>query len=137
MSTPAVTIAPEASIVAAARALDRRHVGHLVVAHPDGTVAGIISPRDLLKVYLRSDDEIRAEIVDDVIAGYLGCDPALVDVAVTDGNVALRGQVEHKSMVPLAARMTRAVDGVVSVTAELDYAVDDSRRPMASELDAP
>ena len=108
-----------------------------MVAHPDGTVAGIISPRDLLKVYLRSDDEIRAEIVDDVIAGYLGCDPALVDVAVTDGNVALRGQVEHKSMVPLAARMTRAVDGVVSVTAELDYAVDDSRRPMASELDAP
>jgi len=137
MSLPVVTIAPEASVVAAARALDRGHVGHLVVTHPDGTIAGIISPRDLLKVYLRPDEEIRAEIVDDVLTKYCGTDPSWVDVKVSEGVVTMRGQVDHKSMVPLAARMARAVDGVVSVVAKLDYRVDDSHRPLASELDAP
>jgi len=71
----------------------------------------------------------------DIITKYLGTDPARVDVTVTDGVVTLHGEVEHKSMVPLATRLTRAVDGVVDVVANLSYAVDDSHLPTASELD--
>ena len=135
MSSPTVTIPPEASIVAAARLFDRRHVAHLVVAEADGTLVGIVTPRDLLKVYLRTDDDIRSEILGEVITNYLGCDPDRAQVTVTDGTVTLRGEVEHKSMVPLAARMARAVDGVVEVVNELAYAVDDSRLPTAADLD--
>lgn len=137
MSSPAVTITPDASVVAAARAFDRQHVSHLVVIGADGALEGILTPRDLLKVYLRTDDDIRGEILGEVIAQYLGCDPDRAQVTVTDGIVTLRGEVERKSMIPLAARMARSVDGVVDVVNELAYAIDDSRLPTAADLDEP
>ncbi len=135
MSSPAITISPAASIVAAARTFDVAHVSHLVVTESDGTLAGIVTPLDLLKVYLRTDDEIRHEIVEEVITSYLGCDPRRAEITVTDGIVTLRGEVEHKSMVPLAARLARSVDGVVDVVNHLAYAVDDTHLPTAAELD--
>ena len=112
------------------------HVSHLVVTEADGTLAGIVTPRDLLKVYLRTDDDIRSEILGEVTK-YLGSDPDRAEVAVLDGIVTLRGEVERKSMVPLAARMTRSVDGVVHVVNQLAYAIDDSHQPMAADLDEP
>jgi len=135
MNSPAITISPDVSIVAAARAFDRAHVSHLVVTESDGALAGIVTPLDLLKVYLRTDDEIRDEILYEVIADYLGCDPGRAEVTVTDGIVTLRGEVERKSMVPVAARMARFVDGVVDVVNHLAYAVDDTHLPTAAELD--
>jgi CBS domain-containing protein len=128
MTSPPVTITPEASIVAAARALDRHHVRRLVVTSADGWLAGIVTPSDLLRVYLRSDEEIRAEILQQVI-GYLGTDPGLVKVAVREGVVTLAGRVETKSMIALAVRLSRGVDGVVDVVEQLGYAVDDTRVP--------
>jgi CBS domain-containing protein len=135
MSSPAITISPDASIVAAARAFDRAHVSHLVVTEADGTLAGIVTPLDLLRVYLRTDREIQHEILNEVITSYLGCDPGRAEVAVADGMVTLRGEVERKSMVQLAARMARSVDGVVDVVNQLAYAVDDTHLPTAVELD--
>ncbi len=135
MSSPAITISSGASIVMAARAFDRAHVSHLVVTEADGTLAGMLTPLDLLKVYLRTDGEIRDEILDEVITNYLGCDPGRAEVTVTDGIVTLRGEVERKSMVPLAARMARSVDGVVDVVNHLAYAIDDTHLPTAAELD--
>jgi len=134
MTSPPVTIGQDASIVEAARELDRHHVRHLVVTDADGRLAGIVTPRDLLKVYLRSDDEIRDEIVRDVITHYLGTDPGRVKVTVADGAVTMSGEVEHKSMVGLAVKMARAVDGVIDVAAQLAYAIDDDHIPPA--LDA-
>jgi CBS domain-containing protein len=110
-------------------------VSHLVVTEADGTLAGIVTPRDLLKVYLRADDDIRSEILGGVITKYLGCDPGRAEVAVTDGIETLRGEVERKSMVPLAAQMARSVDGVVDVVNKLAYAIDDSHLPTAADLD--
>ena len=135
MSSPAITISSGASIVTAARAFDRAHVSHLVVTEADGTLAGIVTPLDLLKVYLRTDGEIRDEILDEVITNYLGCDPGRAEVTVTNGIVTLRGEVERKSMVPMAVHMARSVDGVVDVVNHLAYAVDDARLPTAAELD--
>jgi CBS-domain-containing membrane protein len=135
MSSPVVTISPDASVVEAARVMDRHRVGHLVVAGKDGPPVGIVSPRDLLKVYLRTNEDMRREIVTDIITSYLGTDPERVEVVVKDGIVTLHGEVEHKSMIPLATRLTRAVDGVVDVVADLSYAVDDSHLPTASGPD--
>ena len=128
MTSPPVTITSEASIVAAARALDRHRVRRLVVTSADGWLAGIVTPSDLLRVYLRSDEEIRAEILQDVI-GCLGTNPSLVKLAVREGVVTLAGRVEAKSMIDLAVRMSRSVDGVVDVVEQLGYAVDDTHVP--------
>ena len=129
MTSPAVTISQDASVVEAARALDRHRVRRLVVLADDGGLVGIITPIDLLKVYLRSDQEIRDEIVHDVIIHYLGTDPLRVKVAVADGIVTLGGEVEKKSMMAIAVRMARAVDGAVDVEAQLSYQIDDDRVP--------
>jgi hypothetical protein len=48
--------------------------------------------------------------------------------------VALDGGVEHKSMIPVAIRMTRTVDGVVDVVDRLTFAIDDTHRPAAANL---
>jgi BON domain len=71
----------------------------------------------------------------EVITNYLGCDPGRAEVTVADGIVTLRGEVERKSMVPVAARMARFVDGVVDVVNHLAYTVDDTHLPTAAELD--
>jgi CBS domain-containing protein len=133
MTSPSVTIAPDAGIVAAARALGRHHVGRLVVITTDGWLAGIVTPSDLLKVYLRPDAEIREEILRKIIAGYLGCDPARAKVAVSEGVVTLAGYVEKKSMIRLAVGMSRAVDGVVDVIDHLGYTDDDTHATQAPE----
>jgi CBS domain-containing protein len=110
MSSPAVTVAPDATIVTAAQLMDRHRIKQLVVVGADGILAGIVTPRDLLRVYLRSADEIRAEIVGEVLTSFR-TNPALVKVTVADGVVTLDGEMGKRSMIPLAVRMAHAVDG--------------------------
>ena len=61
MTAPAITIHPDATIPAAARLLNDRHIRRLPVVHPDGVLIGIVSRSDLLSVFLRPDDEIAEE----------------------------------------------------------------------------
>lgn len=129
MSSPAITVAPDASVVAAARLLDRHHIRRLLVVGADERLVGIVTPHDLLRVYLRSGEEIRDEIVNDILVHYLATNPALVTVTVTDGVVTLAGELEKKSMIPIAIGMAQAVDGVVDVVGQLSFAVDDAHRP--------
>jgi len=126
MSAPAITITPDASVVAAARLLDRHHIKRLPVVTADERLVGIVTPHDLLRVYLRSDEDIRDEIVTDILVHYLATNPALAKVTVTDGVVTLAGELEKKSMIPIATRMTRAVDGVIDVAGQLRFVVDDT-----------
>jgi CBS domain-containing protein len=95
---------------------------------------GMVSPRDLLRVFLRPDAEIRAEIISGVLTGYLGTNPALVHVDVTDGVVRLAGELELKSMLSLVMPMIRDVDGVIDVEGQLSYAIDDTRLPAAADI---
>jgi CBS-domain-containing membrane protein len=100
----------------------------------DGRLIGIITRSDLLTVYLRPGNEIQAEIFREVITGYLGTNPDLVKVAVADGVVTLDGEVEKKSMIRLAVKMARSVDGVVDVVDKLSYAIDDTHVPPVPTL---
>jgi CBS domain-containing protein len=68
----------------AARLMDRYLVRCLLVVDEGGKLLGVVSPRDLLRVFPRPDHEIRTEIIDDVLAGYLGTSPALVQADVAD-----------------------------------------------------
>lgn len=129
MSAPAVTIGPDESVVAAARLMEQHKIKRLVVTGPDGRVLGIVGRADLMQVFLRTDAEIRHEIINEVITDLVGTSPARVRVSVTKGMVTLAGEVEWKSMIPFAERMARSVDGVVDVTSALTYAADDTRLP--------
>jgi CBS domain-containing protein len=50
MTSPAITIHPDATIPAAARLMNQHHVKRLPVVGPDGSLIGIVSRRDLLSV---------------------------------------------------------------------------------------
>jgi osmotically-inducible protein OsmY len=92
-----------------------------------------VTARDLLRVFLRPDAAIKAEISRDVLSRYLGTNPALVQVDVTDGVVRMTGELERKSMLAAALRAVRAVDGVIDVDSQLGYAIDDIRPPHGSD----
>ena len=115
------------SVAEAARLMDRHQSRFLLVTGEDGKLLGVVTARDLLRVFLRTDAAIKAEISRDVLSDYLGTNPVLVQVDVTDGVVRLTGELERKSMLDAVLPAVRAVDGVIDVTAQLDYAIDDSR----------
>ena len=123
-TAPAGTSVPEA-----ARLMDRHETRFLLVTSEDGKLLGVVTARDLLRVFLRPDVAIKTQISRDVLSRYLATDPALVQVDVTDGVVRLAGELERKSMLPAMLRAVRAVDGVVDVESQLGYAIDDITLP--------
>jgi CBS domain-containing protein len=133
MTSPAVVISADATIVEAARRLDEYSVKRLPVVDAGGRLVGIVAPRDILKVFLRPDAEIRQEIVDSVFVGHLHANPALVDVDVREGVAFLSGEVQASSQIPVAVRMAAEVDGVVAVRDRLTAAVDDRRLPRTAD----
>jgi len=126
MSVAPATVRPDATVAEAARLMDRHDVSCLPVTDESGRLLGVVGPRNLLRVFLRPDEEIKAEIINDVLVGYFGTNPALVQVEVTDGVVRLAGEVERKTMLGLVWAAVRAVDGVIDVDGELSYAIDDT-----------
>ena len=80
MTRHPATVRAGATVAEAARLMDRHQVRCLLVVDEGGKLLGVVSPRDLLRVFLRPDDEIRTEILGDVLAGYLGTNPAMVQV---------------------------------------------------------
>ena len=66
MHTDPVTVRPGASVAEAARLMDGHDATCLPVTDEDGKLLGVVGPRNLLQVFLRADDEIRAEITEGV-----------------------------------------------------------------------
>src|SRR6516162_9649442 len=58
MTTPAITIGPDATIPAAARLMNTHRIRRLPVVDEDGKLIGVVSRRDLLSVFLRPDGDI-------------------------------------------------------------------------------
>lgn len=126
MSGPAITVPDTATVPEAARLLDDHHISQLPVVDESGHLVGILARSDVLRVFLRRDDDIRGEVIREVIGHALWQDPADVTVDVARGVVTLGGRLELRSLIPLAVRLTAAVDGVVDVVDELAYARDDT-----------
>ncbi|MCX5309139.1 CBS domain-containing protein [Streptomyces sp. NBC_00160] len=118
MSSPAVTVHPDATLAEAARIMARKHVKRLPVVNGVGMLEGVVSRSDLLKVFLRPDEEIGEEIRDSVLAGL--ATPVHLQASVKEGVVTLRGSLRDRALVPLMARAVRAVEGVVDVRMELE-----------------
>lgn len=118
MTSPAVTIHPDAPVGSAARLLNSHHLRRLPVVDPDGKLLGIVSRRDLLSVFLRPDEEIAAE-VRAALTDVLLADPAAVQVQVGQGLVSLSGQVTEAGQIAMATDLISAIDGVVGVSNEL------------------
>ncbi|MGO4633774.1 CBS domain-containing protein [Streptomyces sp. 2RAF24] len=117
MSSPAVTVHPDATLAEAARIMATRKVKRLPVVNEIGMLEGVVSRSDLLKVFLRTDGEIEAEVRRSVLGESAA--PAGLEVSVVEGVATLHGALAERSLVPLLARAVRAVEGVVDVRMDL------------------
>ena len=93
MISPAITIGSAVPVGAAAKLMTARRVNRLPFVDGDRLV-GIVSRADLVRAFARSDAAIDREIRDDVLLEMLCVSPWSLTVAVHDGVVTLRGQVE-------------------------------------------
>ena len=126
MTTPPITVASDTSLGEAARHMQEKNVRRLVVVDPRGRIAGIVSRSDLLQVFLRTDKDLRNEIVSSLIPAILLAQDDAVGVAVSWNIVTLSGEVDRKSDADLLTRATRELDGVVGVVDRLSYRWDDT-----------
>jgi osmotically-inducible protein OsmY len=79
----------------------------------------VVSRVDLLKGFLRDDEEI-AEDIRHSILGHLPVTTPLT-ISVTDGVVTLGGSLPDRTFVPIVARAVRAVEGVVDIRLDLTH----------------
>jgi CBS domain-containing protein len=126
MNAPAVTVMGTTSVVAAARIMETGELKRLPVVDDMGRLVGMVTRRDLLKVFLRTDGDIRREVVAEALHGLVGVEQSQLRVEVDDGVVTLLGEVERSSIVPALVRQIERVDGVVDVVSHLSAKVDDT-----------
>ncbi|MEU5591832.1 CBS domain-containing protein [Streptomyces sp. NPDC020298] len=119
MSTPAVTVHPDTTLGQAAQIMAVKRVKRLPVVDHEDRLRGIVSRGDLLKVFLRSDEEIEEEVRRTVVSYLFPALSHTIHVSVQEGVVTLRGQVHDSSLVWVAERLVRAVEGVVAVESRL------------------
>ena len=124
MSTPAVTVHADATLAEAARIMALRHVKRLPVVSTEGMLRGVVSRGDLLKVFLRPDGDLAAEIRRDVVDPLFPAPVEPVHIVVTEGVATLTGRVRVRdaARIPLAARLVRGVEGVVAVDCRITAA---------------
>ncbi|NUT47746.1 MAG: CBS domain-containing protein [Saccharothrix sp.] len=126
MSAPVITVGAHEAASTAARELAAAGVRRLFVVDADGKLLGVLSRRDLLRLFLRTDEQLRRDIVHHVMQRTLWLEPTAVTVEVVDGVVTLHGHVERRSEADIALRLTRATPGVVDVTSHLTHTWDDT-----------
>ncbi len=133
MTAPAITISSDRPILEAASTMTTRHVNRLPVVD-DGRLVGIVSRADLVRAYVRSDEELATTIRQDVILRILWLDPELFQVEVHDGVASIRGRVERRTTADMIERAVRMVPGLIDVRVSVDWSMDDTRlEPVTSD----
>ena len=123
MSHPAVTVGPDDLVKTAARLMRKRRLQRLPVVDRDGHLVGIVSRSDVLSVFQRSDEEIRREVTQDVIADGFFTDPARFTVTVHNGIVTLEGAPGSAALGAGIAGQIGHLEGVVAVRDRFTYPV--------------
>ncbi|HEX6207278.1 MAG TPA: CBS domain-containing protein [Actinomycetota bacterium] len=137
MTPSVVTARPELTVPEAAKLMLDAQVKRLPVIDEDGKVLGIVSRRDLLQPFLRTDEEIEREIREEVIFRTMWIDPDTIGVEVERGCVRLRGTVERRSVAEILVELVHRVEGVVGVEDELGYRWDDRKVKPRGPFSAP
>ena len=127
MTSPVLTVHLDTPIPEAARIMQERNVRRLVVVEHRGRIAGIVTRSDLLQVFMRTDEDLREEIVERLIPAVIPTQFGAVDVDVRSNVITLSGEVDRRSDAEILNRLARDVDGVVDVVNGLTFRWDDTR----------
>jgi CBS domain-containing protein len=125
MSAPPVTIDADRAVREAAALMIDRAINRLPVTSA-GRLVGIVTRADLVRAYLRRDEETLRTIRDEVLRATMWIDPDSLQVEVKDGHVRLEGTVDRRSTATILEKLTGLVDGVDRVHNDLRWDFDDT-----------
>lgn len=129
MTSPAVTIDSSQTLDQAALMLHQRHIGRLPVVADDGRLIGIVTRSDLLKVFLRSDEDLLLAVQEAIAAVDDSASPTIW-ATVSDGVVVLQGSAQLLSQVIAVGALVRRVPGIVHMDVRATAVNDDVHRGM-------
>ncbi len=129
MTSPAITVDAGDSLRHAAQLMTDRRINRLPVVE-DGRLVGIITRADIVRAFIRPDDELARLVREEVLAKTaFWMEPDVFSVGVEDGVVALAGRVERRSLADAIVEVTRQLGGVVGVESALTWETDDVEGP--------
>jgi CBS domain-containing protein len=133
MTAPVETAQVGDALRAVARRMVENRLKHLAVVDDARRLVGIVSRRDLLKAFQRSDTEVAEEIRHALASSEHGRTDDAISVVVEGGVVTLGGQAPRVDDVADACRRVWLVPGVVDV---VDHLTVGTRRRRTVPVDA-
>ena len=122
MTTPVITIRPSQTLAEAARLMSGQLVNRLVVMDGEKLV-GIVTRADLVRAFVRTDQELADTIRDEVLLRILWLDPAGFQVRVAHGVASISGHAERRSTAEAIESAVAMVPGIVGVKADITWNV--------------
>jgi CBS domain-containing protein len=119
MTSPAVTIGSDRTVMQAAHVIADRGVNRLPVVDEDGRLVGMVTRADVVRAFVRSDEEIARELREGVVQRLVEPGSGTVQVAVADGEVLLTGEVDSSTTARLLEYLSSRAPGVVALRSEL------------------
>jgi len=126
MSSPVISVRSDATLAHAARVLAGSGKRQVFVID-DGRLVGMLARRDVLRPFLRPDEEIRAEVEHHVLARPAAAPAPCVRVSVERGIVQLTGRLPWRADIDTAVARAAVVPGVIGVRNRLVAAFDGRR----------
>ena len=126
MSKPAISVAPHVSVSEAATRMLDQQVNRLPVIK-NGRLVGIVTRADLVRAFVRTNEEIEREIREEVFGRALWLSPDRLTVTVADGVATVYGALDSPADEQTMARLVKRVPGVVSVVSHVEVAKAGSR----------
>ena len=125
MTAPAITVSSNCRMAEAAAIMTSHRVNRLPVVE-DGRLVGIVTRADLVRAYVRTDDELANTIRDDVLLRILSVDPAMFTVDVVDGVASISGHVERRWTAQMVEQAVGMVPGILNVHTDVTWTLDDT-----------
>lgn len=133
MSAPPIVIGPDRPLRIAADLMVGRRVNRLPVVESERLV-GIVTRADLVRAYVRLDEEIVRTIREEILRHTMWLDPADFTIESREGLVRIEGAVDRRSTAGILTKLIGLVDGVADVESGLTWTLDDrDLEPAAGE----
>lgn len=127
MTAPAITVRPTQHTSDVARLMVDYTINRVPVV-AGGRLVGIVSRADLVRAFIRSDEEIEREIREDVLLEIMLLGPEDIDLSVENGRVVMSGHLTTREDAEILERCVRRIPGVLEVEADLRWSPRDARR---------
>ncbi|GAA3023119.1 CBS domain-containing protein [Kitasatospora albolonga] len=121
MTTPAVTVPQDSTVLVALRTALSHALHHLPVVDEHGRLSGLLSPRDLLESLHADDEALRAEVLAAVLTPGSGVAPHSLSVRCERGHVILSGHTRSRNDAAALCLQVARIEGLAGLVDRLSW----------------